>query len=171
MLSNKIIISFAFLLTLSLTACVTGNDNNLVLQQHEEAIAKTPRVLELTVDGVAPSRDQQSHWLDFEVSAGQTIMLEGVYDPGNGASSADFDFTRSYHHTSYDADDAKAVEPNTERVQTIGSDVVAFSFAYTIPELDDEGEAFLPGDHINLTWWSSNDLGGQGFMDVNLIFK
>lgn len=163
--------TFFLILVVGLSSCVTGNDDNLVLQEHEEAFAKTPRVINLTVDGVAPARDQQSHWKDFEVSPGQVIRIIGEYDPGQSANGADFDFSRSYHHTSYDAEVAKAVEPNSERVQSIGADIMPFDFSYTVPTNDDEGVAFEAGDHINLTWWSSNDLGGQGFMDVNLIFK
>lgn len=164
-------ISFAVLIVFGLSACVTGNDNNAVLNELEEQFEKTPRVLNLTVDGVAPSRDQQSNWIDFEVTPGQVIRIVGEYEPGKGAVSADFDFSRSYHHTSYDPDDAKAVEPNAERVQSIGRDLTPFDFSYTVPTVDDDGDPFLPGDHINLTWWSSNDLGGQGFTDVNLIFR
>lgn len=162
-------LSLLALMAFMFTACVTGNDDNSILSEHEEALARTPRVLELTVDGVAPSRDQQSHWVDFEVTPGQTIQIRGTYDPGVGAASAEFDFSRSYHHTSYDPEVAKAVEPNTDRIQKIGNTPVSFDFSYVVPTLDDEGEAFIPGDHINLTWWSSNDSAGQGFTDINLI--
>ncbi len=153
-----------------LSSCVTGNDDNAVLAELEESFARTPRVLNLTVDGVAPTRNTHSIWIDFEVTAGQTIRIVGEYEPGNGALSADFDFSRSYHHTAYDEDDAKAVEPNTERIMTVNS-TTAFDFSYTVPTVDDDGDAFQVGDHINLTWWSSNDLGGQGFTDINLIFR
>jgi hypothetical protein len=164
-------LSFACMILFGLSACVTGNDDNAVLNDLEEQYAKTPRVEELAVDGVAPSRDQQSHWIDFAVTAGQTIRITGEYHAGVGANFADFDFSRTYHQTSYDPDAAQAVEPNDDRVQTISQSVVSFDFSYTVPAVDDDGDPFLPGDHINLTWWSSNDLGGQGFTDVNLIFE
>ncbi len=164
-------IALLVIIVLTLNACVTGNDENAVLKELEDSFAKTPRVEKLTVDGVAPSRDQHSHWIDFEVTPGQTIQIAGEFHPGVGANRADFDFSRSYHHTAYDAEDAKAVEPNTERIIPVNNDIAAFNFSYVVPTLDDEGVEFTAGDHINLTWWSSNDLGGQGFVDVNLIFK
>ena len=170
MIKNISFLALMLVTLFCLSSCVTGNDDNSVLSELEEAFARTPRVLNLAVDGVAPSRNQQSLWIDFEVSPGQTIQITGEYNPGNGALSADFDFSRSYHHTAYDPDDAQAVEPNDERVMTISS-VTPISFSYVVPTVDDEGEPFLSGDHINLTWLSSNDLGGQGFTDINLIFK
>jgi len=48
---------------------------------------------------------------------------------------------------------------------------MTFDFSYTVPTTDDEGEAFQSGDHINLTWLSSNNLDGQGFNDINLIYQ
>ncbi len=160
-----------FLFALSLTSCVTGNDDNAVLREHEEQLAKTPRVLDLTIDGVAPTRDQQSNWMDIVVNPGDQLVIRATYNPGNGATSAEFDFSRGYYHTSYDADDAKPVEPFTDRITTIGNASMEFSFTYTVPTLDDDGDPFVHGDHINLTWWSSNDLGGQGFNDVNLVYE
>ena len=170
---NKNIAYWTFFccLSLLLNCCVTGNDDNQVLKELEAAFAQTPKIQNLTVDGNPPTRDQQSHWLDFEVSPGQTIVITGTYDPGDGASKADFDFSRSYHHIAYDPDDAKAVEPNNDRIIPITGGAQDFEFSYTVPDLDDEGVAFDSGDHINLTWWSSNDLGGQGFTDINLIYK
>ena len=171
MFKNIKYLSLALIILGGLSACVTGNDDNAVLSELEEQFAKTPKVMNLTVDGVAPSRNQQSLWIDFEVTPGQTIRIVGEYEPGKGAASADFDFSRSYYHTSYDPDDAKPVEPNPERVQTITGNLTPFDFSYTVPTLDDDGDPFVSGDHINLTWWSSNNLGGQGFTDINLIFK
>lgn len=154
-----------------LTSCVTGNDDNAVLSDLEAQYAKTPRVEELLVDGEAQSRDQQSHWLDFPVSAGDQIEITAIIYAGEGAESVDIDFSRSYHHTTYDADDAMPVEPMTDRIINFGSGSHEFSFTYTVPDVDDEGEAFTPGSHINLTWWSSNNLGGQGFNDINLVYE
>ena len=171
MLNKCFFIIFLLAFQIVMTACVTGNDDNSVLGELEASFARTPRVLNLTVDGVTPSRDQTSHWVDFSVSAGQTIRITGEFVAGNGAGSAEFDFSRSYHHTAYDAEDAKPVEPNTDRIINVQAGTTAFDFSYVVPTTDDEGEAFLAGDHINLTWWSSNDLGGQGFMDINLIFN
>jgi len=168
---KNIIYILSLICLASVTSCVTGNDDNAVLREHNEQIARTPRVLELAVDGVAPSRNTQSQWLDFEVSAGDQLVITAIYNPGEGATSAEFDFSRSYHHTSYDADDAMPVEPFTDRVSTVGDSPSDFSFTYTVPSVDDEGEEFLSGDHINLTWWSSNNLGGQGFNDINLIYE
>ena len=154
-----------------LSSCVTGNDDNAVLRELEEQFAKTPRVENLSVDGVAPSRDETSHWIDFEVEPGQQINITATLETGVGANSSTFDFTRSYHHTSFDVDDAKPVEPMTEPNISVGVGSADFNFTYTVPTLDDEGESFLSGDHINLTWQSSNDLGGQGFNDINLVYK
>lgn len=154
-----------------LSSCVTGNDDNAVLRELEEQFAQTPRVENLMVDGVAPTRDQTSHWIDFEVDPGQQVNITALFETGVGASSATFNFTRSYYHTAYDEDDAKPVEPMTESDIFVGQGSMEFNFTYTVPALDDDGDEFLPGDHINLTWWSSNDIGGQGFNDINLVYK
>ena len=168
---KNIFYTFCFLLALGLTSCVTGNDDNAVLSELEEQYAKTPRVENLMVDGVEPSRDQVSHWIDFEVEPGQQINITAMLDAGVGAASANFNFYRTYYSTSYDIDDGKAVEPMTDDLIAVSAGVTEFNFTYTVPTLDDEGYQFIPGDHINLTWNSSNDLGGQGFNDINLIYK
>jgi len=168
-MKNLIYILGLFML-FSTVSCVTGNDDNDSLRELEEQFARTPRVENLAIDGQEPTRDMQSNWEDFVVTPGQQIIITATYDPGNGASSAEFDFSRSYDHTSYDPDDAMPVEPFTDRIQQVTSPM-EFSFTYTVPTVDDEGEPFSSGDHINLTWWSSNNLGGQGFNDINLIYE
>ena len=50
-------------------SCVTGNDDSEVLREHEEALEKTPRVLNLTVNGETMQRDSLSHWIPVIVKA------------------------------------------------------------------------------------------------------
>ncbi len=85
--------------TVTLLSCVTGNDDSAVLREHEEQIAKTPRVTNLTVDGVAPSRDEQSNWIPFIVNPGQTVIITATFESGNGAASSTFDFSRKPKNT------------------------------------------------------------------------
>ena len=169
----KILIQFIpfVLIVFVMTSCVTGNDDNAVLSELEEQYAKTPRVEEVMVDGVAQTRDEQSHWVDFPVSPGEQIEITAIFYSGNDAGSSTFDFSRSYHHTAYDEDDAMPVEPLTEREMMFGEGSHEFTITYTVPTTDDDGDDFLSGDHINLTWWSSNDIGGQGFNDINLVYE
>jgi hypothetical protein len=164
-------ISYLFFFSLLFASCVTGNDNNAVLADLEEQFAQTPRVTNLTVNGAAPTRNTESQWIPFTVKAGDQVVIAATFETGNGAASSTFDFSRTFHATTYDADSAKPVEPMTTREMTFGSGANEFSFTYTVPANDDDGDAFHSGDHINLTIWSSNDLGGQGFTDINLEFE
>ena len=164
-------LQYIFLLSILLASCVSGNDDNAVLADLETQFAQTPRVTELQVNGVAPSRNQQSIWIPFTVNPGDQVTITAVFETGEGVSSSIFDFSRTFYSLSYDEDTAQPVEPMTEREMSFGTGANPFSLTYTVPTVDDDGDAFHSGDHINLTFWSNNEIGGQGFTDINLEFE
>ncbi len=170
-----------------ITSCVTGNNDNAVLREHEEALAKTPQVLDLLINGQAKTRDQLSNWEDIIVNPGDQVTISAIISTGNGASSSSFFMTRYYYHTNtsfadasnYDQDiiddpsiiDLAPLLSGSNAEQTYGAGSTDFSFTYDVPTVDDEGFMFESGAHINISFWSLNDTGGAGWIDFNLIYE
>ena len=157
-------IFFALLLGVVLSSCVTGNDDNAVLREHEEAIAKTPRVLDLLVNGAnQKTRDNQSVWDHFFVNPGDVVTITATIDSGEGAGSSTFNIFRQYYGQVFSQEAAMAVEPLTEMEFEYGAGSTNFSLSYTVPAQDDDGFDFESHNIITITFTSINDLGGAGF--------
>ena len=170
-----------------ITSCVTGNDNNAVLREHEEALAKTPQVLDLLINGKEKTRDTLSVWEDIVVKPGDQIAITAKIKSGDGANSSSFYMTRNYYHTAtsfedasnYDADiiedpsiiDLAPLMTGSTAEQTYSSGITDFEFSYTVPSIDDEGFTLESGTHINISFWSLNDTGGAGWVDFNLVYE
>jgi len=154
-----------------LSSCVTGNDNNTVLKEHEEALAKTPRVLNLLVNGEAKTRDQLSVWNHFFVNVGDVVTVSASFNSGNGASSSTFTIFRQYYGQVFAQEGALPVEPLTEMEFEYGAGSTDFSLSYTVPAQDDDGFDFGSGNIITVTFTSLNDTGGAGFQDFILEYE
>ncbi|WP_115866623.1 hypothetical protein [Marinoscillum furvescens] len=162
----------AVLLTLA-TSCVTGNDDNAVLREHEEAFAKTARVTDLKINGVAISRDSLSHWRYVMVDPGDVLTVSATLITGKGADEASLQVSEYLYSTSTpfglssdDDADYKLLES-----MSFGAGSEAVSLTITVPEQDADGEDFHSGDHINYAFWSWNDLQGYGYNDFSVEIK
>ncbi len=162
---------FAVLLGVVLSSCVTGNDDNTVLKEHEEALAKTPRVLNLLVNGEAKTRDQLSVWNHFPVSIGDVVTVSATLNSGNGADSSTFTIFRQYYGNLFGQEAAMAVEPLTEMEFDYGAGSNDFSLSYTVPAQDDDGFDFGTENIITITFTSLNNTGGAGFQDFILEYE
>lgn len=154
-----------------ITSCVTGNNDNAVLREHEEALAKTPRVLKLLVNGQEKTRDELSVWDHFPVKVGDVVTVSAVFDSGNGANSSTFTIVRQYYGHFFAQEAPMPVEPLTETDFEYGAGTTDFALSYTVPAQDDDGFDFGPGNIITITFTSLNDTGGAGFQDFILEYE
>ena len=157
-------------ITLSITSCVTGNDENDVLKQHEEAFARTPKVTNLLVNGVAKTRDTQSVWDHFTVQAGDVVTITATFDSGAGANSSVYSIYRQYYGQVFSQEAPMPVEPLSEMDFDYGAGLNEFSLSYTVPSQDDDGFDFEPHNIITITFVAVNDLGGAGYEDFILEY-
>lgn len=175
---NKIKGLSLILLSMSLvwTGCITGNDDNAVLAELNDQFAKTPRVLNLLVDGKPQTRDTQSNWNTFIVNPGDQVVITATMSSGNGASGSTFQFVRSFStHSNWEQ---PADNTSSDGKLAFGTGNHEFSFTYTVPTQDDGDPSdpdnivdpadLVSHDIISLTFYSENDLGGQGFEEVLL---
>jgi len=153
-------------------SCVTGNDDSEVLREHEEALEKTPRVLNLTVNGETMQRDSLSHWIPVIVKAGDVLEIKAELNTGIGATSSELQFSRYYYHSFTPYGLETGVDSDYELIDTQenGSGVTEISYSFTVPATDDDGFDFWPHDHINLAFWTTNNTGGVGYNDFTLEF-
>lgn len=170
------------LIVSSLSSCVTGNDNSVVLKEHEELLATTPRVLDFRVNEAELTRDSLSQWEFIMVDPGDQIQITGTLTVGEGATTSSYFITRYYYHTATSYVQATTADVEAEEVdinklddsapldQSIGANT-SYSFIYTVPAVDDEDFDFASGDHINISFWSTNDIGGVGFVDFTLEYN
>ena len=155
---------------LSITSCVTGNDDNATLRELNEAFAKTPRVTNLLVNGVAKTRDTQSHWNTFPVKAGDVVTISATLESGVGATASTYTIYRQYYGVVYSQEAPRPVEPLTEMEFDYGAGTNNFSLSYTVPSQDDDGYTFEEHNIITITFESLNDIGGAGFEDFVLEY-
>ena len=164
-------ILLSLFVTASISSCVTGNDDSVVLKELEDAFKKTPRVTDLLVDGVAPSRDSLSNWVHFSVNPGDVVSITAILNTGDGASSSTYTIYRQYYGQVYAQEGPMPVEPMTEMDFEYGAGSHEFSLNYTVPTEDDDGFLFEPHNIITITFISINDKGGAGFTDLILEYE
>ncbi len=152
-------------------SCVTGNDDNEVLREHEEAFAKTPRVTDLLVNGEEKTRDSLSVWNNFMVNAGDVVTVRATLNTGNEATTSTYTIFRQYYGAIFTQEDSMAVEPMTEMEFEYAVGSHDFSLDYTVPSQDDGGFDFDTGNIITITFSSVNDKGGAGFENVVLQYE
>lgn len=171
MIMKRFNISVLFLgVILAVSSCVTGNDENAVLKEHEDALAKTPKVTNLLVNGQAKTRDTQSVWNHFPVNVGDVVTITATFDSGLGASTSAFNIFRQYYGQVFSQEAPMAVEPLTEMEFDYSAGTHEFTLSYTVPAQDDDGFDFEPQNIITITFVSTNNLGGAGFEDFILEY-
>lgn len=153
-----------------MASCVSGNDDNDVLREHETALAKTARVLELKVNGEAMSRDSLSNWRYIYANPGESLTVTGVFSAGRGANTGNLVLSEYQYSTATPFGLTTEDDPYYAVLENLtfegGSDEL--SFTVTVPALDADGEEFHSGDHINFAFWSWNDLQGYGYNDFTV---
>lgn len=166
---NYLIYAFIILFAAS---CVTGNDDSDVLKDHNDALAKTPRVLDLQVNGQAMQRDSLSNWIPVFTKAGDVLTITATLNTGNGATSSDLQFSRYYYSTStpYGLEAGVDADYDLLDAQENGAGTTQLSFSYTVPAIDDDGFDFWEGDHINIAFWTTNNTGGVGYNDFTIEY-
>lgn len=160
-------------LMLVITSCVTGNDDSQVLADHEAALDRTPRVLELKVDGETMKRDMQSNWIPIPAVAGDILDITAIMTTGNGALSSNLVISRYYYHSFTPFGLVQGVDLDYQVLDELEFGIGSFdlSFQYSVPAVDDDTLAFFIGDMINIAFWTTNDTGGVGYNDFNIVFE
>lgn len=153
-----------------LTSCVTGNDDNAVLREHEQAIAKTARILELEVNGMEMSRDSLSNWRVIHADPGDQLTITAVFSTGNTASAGNLRVSQYQYSSATPFAITPEEDPYYSVLETMsfGEGEEDISFTIDVPALDVDGEEFHAGDHINFAFWSWNDLEGYGYNDFTV---
>ena len=164
-------IEFAFL-ALFAASCVTGNKNSEVLQELDDAMAKTPRVLDLQVNGQTMTRDSLSNWVPVFAKAGDVLTITATLNTGNGANSSNLQYSRYYYSTSttYGLETGVDIDYELLEEEENGEGTKQISLSYTVPAIDDDGFDFWEGDHINIAFWTTNNTGGVGYNDFTIEF-
>ena len=159
-------------LILFAVSCVTGNKDSEVLQDLEDAIAKTPRVLDLQVNGQTMERDSLSNWIPVFAKAGDVLSITATLNTGNGATSSDFQYSRYYYSTftPYGLETGVDIDYELLDEQENGEGTTQLTLSYTVPAIDDDGFDFWEGDHINIAFWTTNNTGGVGYNDFTIEF-
>lgn len=163
-------LTYLFIAAIAMS-CVTGNDDNEVLRDLEAAIAKTPRVTDLLINGEKKTRDSVSVWHPFFVKAGDVVSVRATINTGEGASSSTYSIFRQYYGQVYGQEAPMPVEPLTEMDFDYGAGATEFTLDYTVPAQDDDGFDFEPHNIITITFSSVNDLGGAGFENFVLEYE
>jgi hypothetical protein len=167
-LSHLILSLFLFMVS-----CVTGNDDSQVLEEHQKALETTPRVLNLQVNGVEMKRDSLSHWIPVAAVPGDILTITFILDSGNGATSSVLQYSRYYHYDFTPFGLQTGVDPGYELIieEVYPEGETEESITYVVPELDDDGFEFFPGDVINIAFWTENTNGSVGYNDFNIQFE
>lgn len=163
-------IGIAVVCMMILSSCVTGNDDSAVLREHEEAIAKTARVLNLKVNGQEMSRDSLSNWRYIFANPGDQLNITAEFSAGKAASEGNLRLSQYMYSTVTPFEVTEEEDPYYSVLETVsfGSGSEDISFTIDVPLLDADGEAFHSGDHINFAFWSWNDLEGYGYNDFTV---
>ncbi|WP_422361884.1 hypothetical protein [Reichenbachiella sp.] len=169
---NSIKSLFGFLaLALTLGACVTGVDDNVVLNEHNAWLATTPRVTDMLVNGQEVGRDSLSVWEDVIVNAGDVVSITATFNTGEGAAESTYTIVRNYYGRHFSQEANQIVEGLADSVFTYGSGANQFSLDYTVPAQDDDGFDFDHDNIITISFRSLNDIGAAGYSDVTLAFE
>ena len=152
-------ISFVALAALAFGACTSGGfDENPQLDALEEAQAKAPKIMSISVNGVQIDRDQQS-LRKVEAKQGDVINITAIIDAGTGGDLVDMRFEQTFFSTEieefntiYPQDDAEAdateyhfgpVDPGAdgvysgdlnEAIMPLTGASATFEYSYTIPQ-------------------------------------
>ncbi len=158
---------------LFLGSCVTGNDDNQLLRDMQAELETTPRVLDLQVNGQAMQRDSLSQWIPVATVPGDILTITFILDSGHGVTSSVLQYSRYYHYDFTPFGLETGVDPGYELIieEVYPEGETEESITYVVPELDDDGFEFFPGDVINIAFWTENTNGSVGYNDFNIQFE
>lgn len=184
---------WVIVLTVSVS-CVTGGFNqNPQLDELNDAIAFSPKVTSLTVNGTEVSRNTQSLY-QVDAKIGDVLDIKATFDAGQGAQLSMLQFEQTYFSTEIEEynwifftpgspeDIASAytfgpVDPGTDGIYDIDDAYIpisgatdTFEYSYTVTPTDTFGPYYLvvPGDFITLHFRISNSLDNYGYHPIQI---
>jgi hypothetical protein len=155
----------------ALTSCVTGGfDENTQLDDLNNELAKAPKIDAIMVNGVEVERNTQSVRV-IEAQIGDVLNIEAEISSGKKAELTELEVSRQYYYNTTFTEDPKPLDGATDGFYDITGKSHTFSFAYTVPEVDDDDFDFHPGDQIYVYFRALNDRGNYGFkaFEIHII--
>lgn len=146
-----------------LASCVTGGfDQNTQLDDLNNAIAKAPKIDEISVNGVKLERNTQSVRV-IEAQIGEVLNIEAEVLSGKSAELTELEVSRRYYWNTTFTEGVQPLDGDTNGFYDISGKSYTFSFAYTVPIADDDDFEFHPGDQIYVYFRALNDRGNYGY--------
>jgi hypothetical protein len=159
---------FIYIITaVTLTSCLSGGfDENPQLEELEEGLKAAPKVETLKVNGSEVVRDMESRRI-IEAKVNDVLNFDITLSAGTGELQ-ELEFSRVYYYGEDFEEDPKPVDPATDGTYDITGANHTFTYAYTVPEEDDDGFHFDPGYVIQVYVRAKNSLGNYGYRAVEI---
>lgn len=146
-----------------LASCVTGGfDENPQLDDVNNALSKAPKVDKIFVNGTQLDRNTQSARV-VEAAIGAELSIEAEILSGKSAELTELEVSRQYYWNTNFTEAAQPLDETTDGFYDVTGKSYTFSFLYTVPNQDDDGFAFHPGDQIYVYFRALNDRGNYGY--------
>lgn len=159
------------LASILLSSCVTGGfDENPQLDDLNSALAKAPKIDEIRVNGTVLERNSQSVRV-VEAAIGAELIIEAEILSGKSAELTELEVSRQYYWNTNFTEDPLPLDGDTDGFYEITGESYAFSFQYTVPDVDDDDFDFHPGDQIYIYFRALNDRGNYGYkaFEIHII--
>jgi len=156
------------LLGFGLSSCLTGGfDENAQLDELKGELAKAPKIESISVNGEVIERNRLSRRV-VEAKIGDVLNFDVKLTSGNGASLEELEFFRVYYYLEDFQEAPRPVDPDTQGVYPVTGEEFDFTYAYTVPEDDDDGFHFDPGYIIQVYCRVKNSLGNYGYRSIEI---
>ncbi len=163
---NKIYV--LLLVGFGLSSCLTGGfDENPQLDKQNNELAKAPKVEAIRVNGQVVERNRLSRRV-IEAKIGDVLNFDITLISGKNASLEELEFFRVYYYLEDFQEAPHPVDPDTQGVYPLSGEEFNFTYAYTVPEEDDDGFHFDPGYIIQVYCRVKNSLGNYGYRSVEI---
>ncbi len=160
-------IAYIFLLSaFGLSSCVTGGfDENPQLDARQEALAKSPNINAIFINGTKLERNTQSIRV-IEAHPGEVLQISADISGGKDAELETLEVTRQY----YASEDPHPLDPTaTSSVIELTGNTYVYDLSYTVPAEDDDGFEFHDGDIILVHMLVGNSLDNYGYRSFEII--
>ncbi len=154
-----------FLSGLVLSSCVTGGfDENPQLDARNEALAKAPKIENITINGTVLERNTQSIRV-YNAHIGDVLNISADLTSGKDAELVNIEVWRQY----YASEDPAPLDPTSEDgFLALNGNTNIYDLAYTVPAVDDDGADFHPGDVILVHMRVRNTLDNFGYRSFQI---
>lgn len=154
-----------------LASCITGGfDENPQLDDLNNALAKAPKIDEIRVNGAVLERNTQSVRV-VEAAIGAELIIEADILSGKSADLTELEVSRQYYWNTNFTEAPHPLDGETSGFYDITGKNYSYSVEYIVPDVDDDGFDFHPGDQIYVYFRALNDRGNYGYkaFEIHII--